>query len=288
MKKLSEAYNFLGIRILRNFEDKIITIDQISAIENLVKKYNLENCKNFKTPIEKNLNLERNCDENIKTNLPYKELLGSLMYIMMSSRPDICFSVSYFGKFQDCATDEHFKHLLRVLKYLKSTIDYKLHFCCFDNDLVGYTDADWANDTTDRKSVSGYCFKLFNNLISWSSKKQSLVTLSSTESEFVAVCVASCELLYIKNLLSDLEIDLLLPIVLFEDNQSTIKLLQNFENNCRCKHIDVKLHFVLDLVNKGIVKIDYVCTSEQIADIFTKSLSYEKFSYFVRLLNLKV
>ncbi|KAF2904874.1 hypothetical protein ILUMI_01291, partial [Ignelater luminosus] len=153
MKKLDFVNNFLGIRICKDFENKIITIDQISAINNLVKRFNVENCKNFKTPIENNLVLERNCDENLKTKLPYKELLGSLMYIMMGTRPDICYCVSYFGRYQDCATDVHFKHLLRVLKYLKFTVDLKLSFCCSDNDLQGFSDADWANDA-DRKSLS--------------------------------------------------------------------------------------------------------------------------------------
>lgn len=211
------------------------------------------------------------------------------MYIMMGTRPDICFSVSYFGRFQDCATDEHFNHLLRVLKYLKTTTNYKLHFCYYsDNtdDLVTYADADWANDSNDRKSISGCCFKLFNNLISWSSKKQSVVTLSSTESEFVAVCAASCELLSIKNLLTDMKISYVLPLCLYEDNQSTIRLLKNFENNKRCKHLDVKLHFVIDLISKGILKVNYISSTDQLADVFTKSLSYSVFAHFVEMLNL--
>lgn len=287
MNKLSDQYNFLGIRIERDIKNKIITIDQTLAIEKIVKRFNVENCRNFKTPIEKNLNLKRNLDELLKTKLPYKELLGSLMYIMMGSRPDICFSVSYFSKFQDYATDEHFHHLLRVLKYLKSTINYKLYFSYSDEELICYTDADWANDSSDRKSVTGYCFKLFNGLISWSSKKQTIVTLSSTESEFVAVCAASCELIYIKNLLDELNISISIPISLYEDNQSTIKLLENFENNKRCKHIDVKFHFVVDLINNGIINVKYVCTNEQLADVFTKSLCYEKFSYFVKSLSIK-
>lgn len=110
-----------------------------------------------------------------------------------------------------------------------------MYFYSVRSDLVGYSDADWVNDSIDRKSVSGYHFKLFDNLICWSSKK--MVTLSSTESEFVAVRTASCELLDIINLLADLKIDLKLPVVLLQDNQSTIKLLQNFENDKRCKQV---------------------------------------------------
>lgn len=287
VRRLSDNLNFLGIRISRDINEKIIKLDQILSIENLIKRFKLESCKSHKTPIEKNLNLKRNLDNNLNTKLPYKELLGSLMYIMMGTRPDICFSVGYFGRFQDCATDEHFKHLLRVLKYLKTTIDYKLCFEHSNNVFEGFADSDFANDAIDRKSVSGCCFKLFNNLISWTSKKQSIVTLSSTESEFVAICVASCELLYFKNLLEDLNVEITLPISLFEDNQSTIKLLHNFENNRRCKHIDVKLHFVLDLINQGVIEIKYLCTSQQLADVFTKALGHEKFYKFLGLLGLK-
>lgn len=287
LKQLSnQFYNFLGINIDRDMQNKIVSIDQTLAIQNLVKKFNVENCKTFKTPIERNLNLKIGCEISESTRLPYKELLGSLMYLMMGTRPDICFSISYFGQFQDCATDEHFKHLLRVLKYLKYTANYKLYFYYSKDNVFGFADADWANNINDRKSISGYCFKLFNNLVCWSSKKQTSVALSSTESEFVAVCVASCELLYLKNLLFDLKVDFSLPITLFEDNQSAIKLLQNFENNKRCKHIDVKLHFVIDLISNGIMKVTYVCTEQQLADIFTKSLCNEKFYTFVKMLNL--
>lgn len=96
-----------------------------------MKRFNVENCKDVKTPIEKNLKLERNKNIEFKTELPYKELLGCLMYTMMGSRPDIYYSVSYFGRFQDSATDEHFQHLLRVLKYLKSTINCKCIFTVY-------------------------------------------------------------------------------------------------------------------------------------------------------------
>lgn len=288
MKTFGELSSFLGINVVFRTEENLISIDQISAIQTLIKKYNVENCKNFKTPIEKDLNLERNTCETLKTKLPYKELLGSLMYIMIGSRPDICYSVGYFSRFQDCATDKHFTHLLRVLKYLKTTINLKLLFSKNGNDLTGYSDADWANDKNDRKSISGYCFVLFGNLISWSSKKQSMVALSTTESEFIAICNAISELLHVHNVLNDLDIHCTIPYTMYEDNQSTIKLLSNFENNRRCKHIDIKFHFVLDIISKGLVKIEYVCSNEQLGDIFTKPLSTIKFHYFVKMLNLEV
>lgn len=139
---------------------------------------------------------------------------------------------------------------------------------------------------TDRKSISGYCIKLFGNLISWCSKKQSMVTLSSTESEFVAVCITSCEILNIKNLLNDLCIKIEQPFYIMEDNRSTIKLLRNFENDKRCKHIDVKLHFILDLINEKIIDVEYVSTDDQFADVFTKSLCFIKFNRFRSLLGL--
>lgn len=153
IRQLSDNYIFLSLKICRDIDKKVITLDQKSAIENLIKKFNVENCKSFKTPIEKNLNLNHNSNNDLQTKLPYKELLGSLMYIMMSTRPDICFSIAYFGRIQDCATDEHFNHLLRVLKYLKTTIDFKLYFQYCDNYFGGYADSDFANDSIENLLV---------------------------------------------------------------------------------------------------------------------------------------
>lgn len=140
-----------------------------------------------------------------------------------------------------------------------------MYFCYSVKNLHYYADEDFANESVDRKSVKGYCFKLLDNLISLLSKKQYIVTLSSTEFEFVPVCISSFELLYLNNLLVDLAIEL------FEESQSNFTLLKNFENNRRCKYIVVKLHFIVDLIIQKFVKISYVCSVEQLADVFTKA-----------------
>jgi hypothetical protein len=286
MKELGKVKRFLGINVNLNDNDNVMTLDQSDSIINVAKKFNVENCRPIYTPIESNLSLEVNLDPNFNTKLPYKQLLGSLMYIALGTRPDIMFSISYFGMFQQNPKKEHFQHLLRVLMYLVTTKDLCLNYCKNDVILEAFADADWANSVVDRKSVSGYCLRVFGNIVSWTSKKQSLVALSTTEAEFIALCNAACDVIFLKNLLYDMNIVISNPIKIHEDNQSTIKIVRNFENNKRCKHIDVKYSFVFDLVKKNVIDIIYVDTNNQVADIFTKSLSRIKFENNLKMLKL--
>jgi hypothetical protein len=163
------------------------------------------------------------------------------------------------------------------LRYIQGTINLGLHFkkksgkCA----LVGYADSDWAGDL-DRKSTSGYLFKVYGASVCWVTKKQSTVALSSTEAEYVALASASSELIWLKNLLEDLNIKIEEPVLMFEDNQSCIHLLSKWEHR-RLKHVDVKYNFVRDLVSDRIVEVKFIPSKEQKADILTKGLSSEQF-----------
>jgi hypothetical protein len=197
------------------------------------------------------------------------------MFIMLGTRPDVCFAVGYLSRFQDKASDTHFYHLMRVLKYLKTSSSLKLHFVRSSgvDRLVGYADADWANDMLDRKSTSGYCFRVFNSLVSWSSKKQSLVSLSTVEAEYVSLSEAAAECLWLVKILKSLLVNVT-DIVIFEDNVNCINLAKDSRNSSkRTKHIDIKYYFVKDLVSKKFFRLEYICTNKQVADMFTKPLS---------------
>lgn len=210
MKDLGIVKQFMGLNIEIDEKGELLTIDQSQYIDAILKRFGMIDCKPSSTPMMKNLKLTIGNPEQ-QTVLPYRELLGSLMYLMLGSRPDICFSLSYLSRFQDSATDEHFQHLKKILRYLKGTSSYKLRYNRNDdNILVGYADADWANDSVDRKSTSGYIFKVFGNVVSWGTKKQGLVTLSTCEAEFVAACAATTEALWIKKIIGDMEIKLTL------------------------------------------------------------------------------
>ena len=201
----------------------------------------MENCGTVKTPMEMHGN-SANCESKpINGEKPYRELIGSLMYACMATRPDICSAVNYFSQYQSNPLEVHWKGLKRILRYIQGTLDLSL---CFDN-LAGYADADFANNF-DRKSVTGYVVEVFGNVISWCTWKQRTVALSTTEAEFVALDTASTEILWVKQLLSNLGLPIKDPIPVYEDNQSCIHSLKSWDQR-RMKHIDVKYNFVRDL-----------------------------------------
>ncbi|XP_062556642.1 uncharacterized protein LOC134221468 [Armigeres subalbatus] len=170
--------------------------------------------------MEKGLTLSRSGPD---ASQPYRELLGSLMYIMLSVRPEICYPVGYLGHFQQQPTTEHWQALKRAVRYLQGTIKTKLNFKRdpTSKPLVGYVEADWASDTEDRKSVSGYLFKVFGSSVIWCSKKQTTVTTSSSEAEFIALSAAVPESLWLKEIIEDLQ-DTNIHITTYEDNRSCI------------------------------------------------------------------
>lgn len=281
--KIKNNLVYLGLEI-RIQPGKII-ITQNNLINKVIDIFNLHDSKSHKIPISPNLNLVKNdtCD----LNYPYRELIGSLMYIMLGSRPDICYSISYFGKFQNCYSATHFNHLKNVVRYLKSTRHLGLTFLkfnCVINSVTAFADSDFASDMEDRKSVSGFLIKLNDKIITWQSKKQVVVTLSTCEAEYVSLsdCIKEC--IFVKQILIEIA-SCNLPIVVFEDNQSCIKMAKTWETK-RSKHIDVRFHFVKDLVDQGQFKIEYISTAEQPADLFTKGLTSIKFEKFRKMLNL--
>lgn len=286
---MGEMQKFLGLKIVRDRENGVLTINQEHYLEQVLRKYGMQECKPISTPSEPKISLKQAQNDN-KFDKPYRELLGSLMYGMLGSRPDLCFSLSRLSCFQNNPTEEAWKHLKRVLRYIRGSINLKLtyktsEYC--DAVLNGYVDADWANDPIERKSVTGYVFKVFNSTVSWVSRKQPTVTLSTTEAEYVALATCACEGIWLQNLLEEMGVSIPNNAVLIhEDNQGCIFLCQNPGDFKRSKHIDVKYHFVRNKVSDGTLKIVYVPTEEQIADIFTKALCTQKFNNFRYMLGL--
>lgn len=199
------------------------------------------------------------------------------MYIMLCVRPDLCFPVGYLGRFQQDSSTVHWNALKRVVRYLSGTKSLGLEFRLSNKAeaLVGYADADWAADLEDRKSVSGSVFKVYGCTVSWSSKKQSTVSLSSSEAEYVALSAAAAEAVWISGILEDLHV-VANPVTIFEDNRGCVCMAKNLESK-RTKHIDVKHHFIRDLVERGTLNIEPIGTRDQLADLFTKSLDVTQF-----------
>lgn len=281
IKDLGQAKQVLGMRISYDKNKGEIRLDQEQYIDQLLRKFNLLESKTASTPMEVNLKLDRADQNCLNQEIPYQKLIGSLMYLCVLTRPDISFAVSFMSQYNNCFDNEHWNYAKRILKYLKGTKHYCMTFNRSVNfNLTGFVDADWANNVLDRKSYTGFCFKLGNCLISWESRKQNTVALSSTEAEYMALSEASKEAMYLRNLICELTGDLKC-ITIFNDNQSAIKLSANPVFNKRSKHIDVRHHFVREAVASGFISVKYLQTTQMPADILTKSLCSAKHLKFL-------
>lgn len=281
IKNLGQLKKCLGLRV--NINENVITVDQAQYVDILLKRFNMLHCKTAETPMEMNLKLERS--QNGCKDYPFRELIGGLMYLAVLTRPDIAYSVSFLSQFNNSYDETHWKHAKRVLRYLKKTKNYGLVFCKDNSCIEGFVDADWGSDVNDRKSFSGFCFKLSNTVIAFECRKQRHVALSSTEAEYISMSEASKEAIYLKNLLCEI-VGNSEPIVLFNDSQSAQKLVSNPVFHRRSKHIDIRYHFVREAVTNNFVKIAYLETAEMPADILTKSLGSVKHYYFMKKLGI--
>jgi hypothetical protein len=202
------------------------------------------------------------------------------MYLM-NTRLDICFVVNTLSQFLVEPKHVHLVAAKHVTRYLKGTIDYGLSY---DGDhdftLSGYIDADWEGSVSDRKITSGCCFSLGSAMISWQSRKQSSIALSTVEAEYIAACFASCEAIWLQKLLTGLfELEMRATLILC-DNQRCIKMTENLIFHDKLKHIEISYHYIRDMVQRGALKLQYISTDEQVFDVLTKPLSLVKFEFF--------
>lgn len=276
-KYLGKMVKFLGMEILYNIDK--ITIKQTQMIEKILTTFNMTECKTMSSPME--TRFDPKLEENEIINVPYRQLIGSLLYLTMTSRPDISYAVSLLSRYLDKPNENLWKAGKRIIRYLKGTKEKGLLFRRSDEEEVlwGYSDADWAGDKEERKSVSGAFIFQGHNPIAWLSKKQNCVALSSAESEYIAAATTAQEILNLKGVSANLGHDM--KAILLVDNIGAISLSKSCENSKRAKHIDVKFNFIKDLIDKKIIEIQYVNTKDNFADIMTKSVTKEVFYKFI-------
>ena len=211
------------------------------------------------------------------------------MQYLILTKLEITFAVNKLSQYIAAPTLQHLMACKRVLRYLKATQDYDLKFLKEGSlTLTGFTDVDWGCDLDDRKSIGAYCIYLSNNLISWSSKKQSVITRSSAESEYRALASASAELTWLQSLFSELGISCIEKPTIWCDNVSATELVKNTVYHSRTKHIEIDMHLIRNKVLAGELNIHYVPSEEQIADIMTKPLSFVRFNYLRSKLNVHI
>ncbi len=224
-------------------------------------------------------------DKNIKSDMSdndintYRTMVGSLIYASISTRPDITHAVNIVSRYMTNPTKVNMVMVKRVLRYLAGTSQYGLLYDNNNNtgvygevNLTGYCDADWGGDLIDRKSTTGYCTFINGNMISWCTKKQRTVALSSTEAEYMAINEIAKEIMWLRIILKELSITVKTPTIIYVDNQSAIRISENDTEHDRTKHIDIRHYYIRELIVKGDIKLKWLPTSEQLADIFTKPL----------------
>lgn len=273
IKNLGNIQNYLGLQINRN-RNGSFSINQTAYILKTISDFGLGEAKISDIPIS--VSYEKGADsELLIDNEKYRQLIGCLLYISVNTRPDISASVSILAQKVSSPNQEDWNELKRILKYLKGTANLSLLLGRSDSqsELIGYADANWAENRVDRKSNSGYVFKYLDGVVSWSCKRQTCVALSSTEAEFIALSEACKEAQWIRRILHDFNLPPSNPTTIFEDNQSCLKLIEEEKFSGRSKHIDVRYYFVKDYVDKGVVYCTYCPTENMIADLLTKPLA---------------
>lgn len=278
---LGLLYHYLGLCISQNINDGLITVNQTKYLSNVLEKFGMMNCKPVGTPMDYNFNhntLKREKSESTEIETLCRQIIGSIMYAMIGSRSDLCSSISILSRYHNCASNESYIALKRVLRYVKRTLNVTLIFKQKSNDvIVGYADADWGGNVIDRKSTSGYCLFVYGCIISWCSKKQNSVALSTAEAEYISLSLSISDVCWLRNLLLEIQPALNVKATIYEDNQATIQSICGNERLKRMKHIDLKYHFIKDIIEKEIVEIKYIPTTDQLADVLTKPLSKNVF-----------
>ena len=233
-----------------------------------------------KTPAENNLRLVKATDsKTLVDERLYRSLVGSLLYIAKQTRPDIVWIVNKISRFMDKPTNTHWLAFKRVLRYLQATKSLKLVYSRdSDFNIHGENDADWSGDHDDRRSTTGYFFKLgLSGAVSWQTKKQQTVELSSCEAEYQVLAAAVQEATFLRSLLCEMGSEQSQPTIIGEDNQSVIKLETNPVMHKRSKYFDSKFHFIREKTDDNLNQLVYTPTDQQLAaDLLTKALPQVK------------
>ena len=236
----------------------------------------MSDCKPVSTPLEMKSSKKSEAEErDIIEGTPYQNLIGSLMYLAICTRPDLSYALSYLSQFNKHPTKRNWQDAKRILRYLKGTIEYGVTFKKDKLKMYGYIDSDWGGNELDRKSFTGYIFKFGNAPVSWEAKKQKTVALSSCEAEYMGLAEGCKEALFMYNLFEEI-FSQKLEIELLNDSQSAHKIVKNPVQHKRTKHIDIKYHFIRDIIRSGKFELTYIPTEDMIADVMTKALGNQK------------
>jgi hypothetical protein len=283
MKDLGAAKKILGMRITRDRKNRKLTLSQGEYTKKVLERFRMQNAKPVSTPLASHFKLTKEMcpktQEEIEymSRVPYSSAVGSLMYAMVCTRPDIAHAVGVVSRYMNNPGKEHWEAVKWILRYLRGTTTHALCFGGSDTFLQGYVDSDMAGDKDSRRSTTGYVFTIGGTTVSWISKLQKVVALSTTEAEYVAATEASKEMIWLQRFMEELgkkqENN-----KLYCDSQSAIHLAKNSAFHSKTKHIQLRYHFIRSALEDGQLKMEKIHTSQNPADMLTKGVTREKLS----------
>jgi hypothetical protein len=280
---LGEVRYLLKWDISRDRKLRKLQIGQQKYCEEVLRRFGMEDCNPVSTPMEPGSDISmKDCptkEEDIQEmkKYPYREVLGSLMYLMVSTRPDLAHAVGMLGRYANNPGKRHWYAAKRVLRYLQGTKDYKLTFQGNQLDIHGYCDADFGRDLDERVSVSGVLIKAAGGAIVWYSNKQSAIAQFTAEAEYIAANQAGRDIVWVRQMCSEMGLLQQGPTVVYCDSQGALWYIKDPVTKPKAKHIDIKYHYVRKLVKEGVIVFKYVSTKDQVADGLTKPLPREAF-----------
>lgn len=289
---MGEPKEFLGIQIIRNRRLNRMELTQSIYIEKILKRFQMLDCKPVSTPMVtrqvKNKNPENYSKEKVHEKVyPYREAVGSLLYLAGGTRPDISYAVNMVSRNSQNPTQEDWLEIKRIFRYLRGTSELGLIFSGNDNALRGYSDASYGDSVVDRTSTSGYIIRLFNGSINWRCWKQKSVATSTCEAEFVAMSIMTNELIALKHVIDRVLEDRVKEVVVYCDNKAAINSI-DMAGAPNLRHVSIRYHHIKQCVAQNIIKVKWVPSEKQLADILTKPLptsTFEKVRFRILLEN---
>ena len=293
IKDVGETEFFLGMRVQQDLTLGTIRLTQRPYWEHVINRFCLDHITPRNTPLpvgivlDTNMSPKTNSEKRMMDDKPYRPILGSVMWGQLATRPDLSFSVSILARFQANPGIDHWNALMHVMGYIKNTIDYGLTYSQ-DSDLspTAFVDADYGGCKDTRRSTSGYVFTMAGGAVTWSSKRQATVALSTVEAEYVAMSRCAQQMVWMCNWLTEVSIECSLPGLIRGDNRGAIALTKNTKDHGKVKHIDIRHHYIRELLHSGAINIEQVASSDNLADLFTKPLPRDHHHHLLAALNI--
>nr|CCA14423.1 putative polyprotein [Albugo laibachii Nc14] len=284
LKELGRARFILGMELSYSSKDQVLSLSQEACINRLVYKFNQQSSAPVYNSSVVSQKLKKcSAKDPDMENRPYRSLIGSLLYVAISTGPDVGFAVCQLSRFLNNPTTEHWKAEIRVLRYLMTTS--KLGFSCKNEkdklQISAYTDSDWASNQDDRRSTSGIMVIVNTMPVMFKSRIQRNVALSSAEAEYMVMSMCSQEVLWVKTLLLELGIPVQKSVSIYVDSQSAIAMAKNDGYQSRAKYVDIRHQFIREHVKSGEIKLIYTPTKQQLADFLTKAIATKQFQELV-------